>query len=175
MMRAGTYRCKRAVRVFARSVRRMLKKTSDRIDIGTVVELGEPAQMIWDHRDVIAYPVPSLSSERFVIEEEIREGLDLKDTTPGSTAWQNKLPSLYEEKMNADPMVYARFVSPSGDKIWYIAECSRSDSDFEYFGFVVGHGDAYFLQSELDAVGAKQDETFVPQLLSQVMPESEIV
>src|SRR6202171_2880832 len=65
-----------------------------------------------------------------------------------------RLPRLYSQEAEADPMVHAKFFLPGTSWTWYVTEGQGQDGDFLFFGFVVGLESefGYFLLSELEAV-----------------------
>ena len=71
-----------------------------------------------------------------------------------------KLPALYAQENESDPMVYIKFFDPVGSWTWYAAEGEKTkDGDFLFFGFVVGLEAelGYFTLSQL--LSAKQGRT----------------
>jgi hypothetical protein len=89
-----------------------------------------------------------------------------------------RLPPLYSQEAEADPVVYAKFFMPGTGWTWYVTEGSRQDSDFLFFGFVVGFESefGYFLLSELESVrnqlglGVERDLAFREGRLTSVVP-----
>lgn len=67
---------------------------------------------------------------------------------------RNHLPALYSQEAEADPIVYAKFFLPGTGWTWYVTEGAVQESDFLFFGFVVGLDSefGYFLLSELESV-----------------------
>ena len=65
-----------------------------------------------------------------------------------------RLPPLYSQEAEAEPMVYAKFFMPGTGWTWYVTEGSPQEEDFLFFGFVVGLESefGYFLLSELESV-----------------------
>jgi hypothetical protein len=65
-----------------------------------------------------------------------------------------RLPALYSQEAEGDPMVYAKFFTPDSNWTWYVTEGQAEGDDFRFFGFVQGQADewGYFLLSELEAV-----------------------
>ena len=65
-----------------------------------------------------------------------------------------RLPTLYSQEAESDPIVYAKFFLPGTGWTWYVTEGSQEGEEFRFFGFVIGL-DAefgYFLLSELEGV-----------------------
>ena len=89
-----------------------------------------------------------------------------------------RLPPLYSQEAEAEPMVYAKFFMPGTGWTWYVTEGSPQDEDFLFFGFVVGLESefGYFLLSELESVrnqlglGVERDLTFREGRLTDVVP-----
>ena len=69
-----------------------------------------------------------------------------------------RLPALYSQEAEAEPMVYAKFFLPGTGWTWYVTEGSEQEGDFLFFGFVVGLESefGYFLLSELESVRTPQ-------------------
>ena len=63
-----------------------------------------------------------------------------------------RLPPLYSQEAEAEPMVYAKFFLPGTGWTWYVTEGSPQEEDFLFFGFVVGPGKRVRL---LPALGAR--------------------
>jgi hypothetical protein len=65
-----------------------------------------------------------------------------------------KLPALYAQEGESEPVVYAKFLLPGTGWTWYVTEGSQQEDDFLFFGFVVGMESefGYFLLSELESV-----------------------
>lgn len=65
-----------------------------------------------------------------------------------------KLPRLYAQEHEANPIVYAKFFLPSTGWTWYVTEGGPEGDDYLFFGFVVGLESewGYFLLSELERV-----------------------
>ena len=87
-----------------------------------------------------------------------------------------RLPPLYSQEAEADPIVYAKFFL--GGWTWYVTEGQEQDGDFMFFGFVVGLDSefGYFLLSELESVrtrlgaAVERDLTFTEGRLTDVVP-----
>ena len=93
-----------------------------------------------------------------------------------------RLPALYSQEAEAEPIVYAKFFLPGTGWTWYVTEGSRQEDDFLFFGFVVGleRELGYFLLSELEAVptplglGVERDLWFREGRLSDVLPAPDL-
>ena len=89
-----------------------------------------------------------------------------------------KLPPLYSQEAEQEPMVHAKFFLPGTGWTWYVTEGEPKDSDFLFFGFVVGLESefGYFLLSELESVTSplglqvERDESFHEGRLTDVVP-----
>ena len=89
-----------------------------------------------------------------------------------------RLPPIYSQEAEAEPMVYAKFFLPGTGWTWYVTEGSQQDQDFLFFGFVVGLESefGYFLLSELEGarsplgLGVERDLTFREGRLTDVVP-----
>jgi Protein of unknown function (DUF2958) len=93
---------------------------------------------------------------------------------------KEKLPALYSQENETDPMVYIKFFDPVGSWTWYVTEGEERDGDFLFFGLVVGFEFelGYFTLSQLEqaknvATGIKampieRDLYFTPCRLSKV-------
>jgi hypothetical protein len=70
-----------------------------------------------------------------------------------------RLPPLYSQEAEADPMVYAKFFMPGTGWTWYVTEGSAKGEEFLFFGFVIGLESefGYFLLSELEDVRSPLD------------------
>jgi Protein of unknown function (DUF2958) len=65
-----------------------------------------------------------------------------------------RLPQLYSQEAEQDPMVQAKFFLPGTGFTWYVTEGQEQDGDFMFFGFVIGLENefGYFLLSELESM-----------------------
>ena len=92
-----------------------------------------------------------------------------------------KLPALYSQENESDPMVYIKYFDPTGSWTWYATEGEEtSDDDFLFFGFVVGDFPelGYFTLRELEtakknctgiqALPLERDLYFAPCRLSEI-------
>jgi len=89
-----------------------------------------------------------------------------------------KLPALYSQEGEANPIVYAKFFLPGTGWTWYVTEGSPEDDDYLFFGFVIGLESefGYFLLSELEEVrtplglAVERDLAFHEGRLTDVVP-----
>ena len=89
-----------------------------------------------------------------------------------------RLPRLYSQEAEPEPMVFAKFFLPGTGWTWYVTEGSEQEGDFLFFGFVVGLESefGYFLLSELESVRTPQglaverDLSFREGKLTDVVP-----
>jgi DUF2958 family protein len=93
---------------------------------------------------------------------------------------RKKLPALYSQENEADPMVYIKYFDPVGSWTWYVTEGEQRGEDFLFFGFVVGIEAelGYFSLNELEkaksgvtglrALPIERDLYFTPCRLSKV-------
>ena len=93
-----------------------------------------------------------------------------------------KLPALYSQEKEAEPVVYAKFFLPGTGWTWYVTEGSQQEDDYLFFGFVVGLESefGYFLLSELESVQTKlgltveRDLAFREGRLTDVVPAPDL-
>ena len=89
-----------------------------------------------------------------------------------------RLPKLYSQEAETDPVVYAKFFMPGTGWTWYVTEGSAEDDEFLFFGFVVGleREFGYFLLSEIEEVRSplglkvERDLAFRQGRLTEVVP-----
>jgi hypothetical protein len=90
-----------------------------------------------------------------------------------------RLPRLYSQDGEADPMVHAKFFLPGSGWTWYVTEGQEQEGDFLFFGFVIGLESefGYFLLSELESVRStlgglpvERDLYFTEGRLTEVVP-----
>jgi hypothetical protein len=88
-----------------------------------------------------------------------------------------RLPALYSQEAEGDPMVYAKFFTPDSNWTWYVTEGQAEGDDFRFFGFVAGPDDfRYFRLSELEAARTplgqpvERDPAFTEGRLTDVVP-----
>ena len=87
-----------------------------------------------------------------------------------------KLPPLYSQENNPDPLVIVKFFDPTGSWSWYAYEGSPEGDDFIFFGLVKGFEDELgnFSLNELTkfrgkfGLGIERDMYFKPIPLSQI-------
>lgn len=93
-----------------------------------------------------------------------------------------RLPPLYSQEGEMDPVVHAHFYLPGTRWHWWAIEGESKGDDFLFFGFVNGQEDefGYFRLSELEAVRlhliihVERDLTFQPGKLTDVVPPPEV-
>jgi hypothetical protein len=91
---------------------------------------------------------------------------------------RKKLPPLYSQEADTDPLVHAKFFTPDSNWTWYVTEGSPQESDFLFFGYVCGLENefGYFLLSELESARGplrlpiERDLYFTPGRFSEVVP-----
>ena len=92
-----------------------------------------------------------------------------------------RIPALYSQEKNPNPIVQAKFFAPWSNWTWYVLEAEKQeDGDFLFFGYVVGHENelGYFTLNELTSIrgsfGLKieRDLYFKPAPLSQFRLEN---
>ena len=89
-----------------------------------------------------------------------------------------RIPALYAQEGEGEPVVYAKFFLPGTGWTWYVTEGSPQEDDYLFFGFVVGLESefGYFLLSELEGVrtrfglAVERDLAFREGKLSDVVP-----
>jgi Protein of unknown function (DUF2958) len=87
-----------------------------------------------------------------------------------------QLPPLYAQEKEKDPMVYAKFFTPWTGWTWYVTEGSQEDTDFIFFGYVIGFEKewGYFSLNELQSVKGpggltiERDLHFTPKRRSEI-------
>jgi DUF2958 family protein len=94
-----------------------------------------------------------------------------------------RLPPLYSQEAEAEPMVYAKFFLTGTGWTWYVTEGQEQEGDFLFFGFVVGLESefGYFLLSELESVRSplgglpvERDLSFREGKLTDVVPAPDL-
>lgn len=101
-----------------------------------------------------------------------------------TTELKAKIPALYSQENEKDPMVICKFFDPTGSWSWYVLEGQEEKydygTDFLFFGYVMGFDNelGYFTLHELET--AKQGSTglqslpierdlyFTPRRLSEI-------
>ena len=99
---------------------------------------------------------------------------------------RKKIPALYSQENEIDPMVYIKYFDPVGSWTWYVTEGEQRGEDFLFFGFVIGF-DAelgYFTLNQLEtaksgatglqAMPIERDLYFTPCRLSKVKEQHNI-
>jgi hypothetical protein len=89
-----------------------------------------------------------------------------------------RLPPLYSQEAEEEPLVYAKFFLPGTGWTWYVTEGGEQEGDFLFFGFVVGLDSefGYFVLSELESVrsplglAVERDLSFTEGRLTDVVP-----
>jgi hypothetical protein len=89
-----------------------------------------------------------------------------------------KLPKLYSQETESNPVVHAKFFLPGTGWTWYVTEGSPEGEEFLFFGFVIGLESefGYFLLSELEelrtplGLKVERDLHFQPGRLTNVVP-----
>ena len=95
---------------------------------------------------------------------------------------RKRLPPLYSQEAEAEPMVHAKFFLPGTGWTWYVTEGQEQEGDFTFFGFVVGLESefGYFLLSELESVTTRlglhveRDLAFREGRLTDVVPARDL-
>jgi hypothetical protein len=98
-----------------------------------------------------------------------------------------KIPALYTQENEKDPMVICKFFDPTGSWTWYVIEGEEKayeyGTDFLFFGYVVGFESelGYFTLNQLEtakkgvtglkALPIERDLYFTPCRLSEVKKE----
>lgn len=91
---------------------------------------------------------------------------------------RDRLPALYAQEGELDPVVYAKFFLPGTAWTWYVLEGGPEGDDYLFFGFVVGLASefGYFRLSELEAARSplglpvERDLSFPEGRLTDVVP-----
>ena len=88
---------------------------------------------------------------------------------------REKLPPLYSQENEPDPLVIVKYFHRLSSWTWYATEGSPEGEDFLFFGWVNGDFPelGYFSLNEMQAVhvmglGIERDEHFTPMKLSEV-------
>jgi len=93
-----------------------------------------------------------------------------------------KLPALYSQEGESNPIVYAKFFLPGTGWTWYVTEGGQREDDYLFFGFVVGLESefGYFLLSELESLrtrlglSVERDLHFQEGKLTDVVPAPDL-
>lgn len=94
-------------------------------------------------------------------------------------AVRKKLPKLYSQEKNPDPMVVVKFFNPYGPATWWITEGNEEGDDFIMFGLCMLFGPdeaelGYVSLNELQSIkgifglGMERDMYWTPKPLSEV-------
>lgn len=94
---------------------------------------------------------------------------------------RERLPALYAQEHEPDPVVYAKFFLPGTSWTWYVTEGSPQGDDYLFFGLFVGPECefGYILLSELESATTdlgftvERDLTFPEGRLTDVVPAPE--
>src|SRR5258708_6285423 len=67
---------------------------------------------------------------------------------------RKKLPRLYSQENEKDPIVYVKYFDPVRSWTWYVTEGEQRGRDFLFFGLVIGYDCelGYFSLNELETV-----------------------
>jgi|ERR1051326_5036296 hypothetical protein len=95
---------------------------------------------------------------------------------------RSRLPGLYAQEAEADPVVHAKFFLPGTGWRWYVTEGAAQDDDYLFFGYVVGLESefGYFLLSELEGVksplglSVERDLSFREGRFTDVVPAPDL-
>ena len=137
---------------------------------GASATAGKPERKPWKKKspvEVVLEQADKLKSEIAEMEEEIegqtkaasevrRSQEDLRGDARAmkllTDELRARLPPLYSQEAEAEPIVYAKFFLPGTGWTWYVTEAAQQEDDFLFFGFVVGLESefGYFLLSELE-------------------------
>ena len=90
-----------------------------------------------------------------------------------------RLPALYSQDVNRDPIVHLKFFTPDSNWTWFVIEGSEDEGDFRFFGYVIGFEEewGYFVLSELESVwgplglAIERDLYFRPAPFGEVMKQ----
>jgi hypothetical protein len=78
-----------------------------------------------------------------------------------------KLPPLYSQEKEKDPMVWVKFFNPYGSGTWFATEFDPKEELF--FGYVMGLGGdelGYFSLRDLKSIRAEREQYWKPMKLS---------
>jgi hypothetical protein len=90
---------------------------------------------------------------------------------------QERLPKLYSQEKNRDPVVHIKYFTPDSSWTWYATEGQAEEDDFLFFGYVIGFERewGYFTLNEMKAARGplglpiERDLHFTPAPLSEVL------
>jgi hypothetical protein len=88
-----------------------------------------------------------------------------------------RLPALYSQEGNRDPIVHLKFFTPDSNWTWFVTEGSEDEEDFRFFGYVIGLEEewGYFMLSELESVRGPLDLAIERDLYFRPAPFSEVM
>ncbi len=111
--------------------------------------------------------------------------MDIKIVPPASTECgrlmteelRQRLPRLYDQENNADPMVYIKFFTPDSSWTWLVTEGQLDGDDFRFFGYVIGLAEewGYFVLSELETARGPRGLPIERDLFFQAGPFSRVI
>jgi len=92
---------------------------------------------------------------------------------------RRKLPPLYAQEGDPDPIVHCKFFTPDSSWTWFATEGAPEDGDFRFFGYVIGLEEewGYFVLSELESARGplglpiERDLYFTPGRISDVLAQ----
>src|SRR5436309_2275952 len=90
---------------------------------------------------------------------------------------RKRLPPLYSQEKVNDPIVHAKFFTPDSNWTWLVTEGEQDETDFRFFGFVIGQERewGYFLLSELESARGPLGLPIERDLYFQPAPFSKVV
>ncbi len=88
-----------------------------------------------------------------------------------------RLPKLYAQEGNRDPIVHVKYFTPDSGWTWLATEGQVDEDDFRFFGYVIGMERewGYFVLSELESargpmdLAIERDLHFTPAPISEVL------
>ena len=88
-----------------------------------------------------------------------------------------RLPALYSQDGNRDPIVHLKFFTPDSNWTWFATEGSEDEEDFRFFGYVIGFEEewGYFVLSELESVRGPLGLAIERDLYFRPAPFSEVI
>lgn len=90
---------------------------------------------------------------------------------------RERLPKLYANEGNRDPVVQVKYFTPDSSWTWYATEGQPEEDDFLFFGYVIGFERewGYFVLSEMESARGplglpiERDLYFTPAPISEVL------
>lgn len=90
---------------------------------------------------------------------------------------RERLPQLYSQEGNRDPIVQVKYFTPDSSWTWYATEGEPDGEDFRFFGYVIGFERewGYFVLSELESARGplglpiERDLHLTPAPISEVL------